>query len=91
MSDNALPGYYNASVTVGDVFGAAEPFKPFFELPTSQYSERYALNTFWMPRDGVSGIHMVQVHLRLPLQLRVHVGSSLFQEGGKLLIPGVRT
>jgi hypothetical protein len=65
LSDKSLPGYYNASVTVGDVFGATEPSTPFFRIPTSYWSNRYSLSTFWEPRDGVSGVHMIKVDTSL--------------------------
>jgi hypothetical protein len=61
LSDKALPGYYNVSATVGDVFGTSEPSTPFFRIPHSQWSGANAVSSFWEPRDGVQGVHMIQV------------------------------
>lgn len=95
LSENALPGYYNVSATVADVFGAAEPHKPFFEMPSSQSSAQYSLNTFWTPRNGVPGVHMVQVQLghdpqslfSLPAQFTAPCFSARTQEKTYTLCP----
>jgi IPT/TIG domain len=59
-----MPGFYNATITVGDTYGTAAPFKPYFELPVSSswpgnylstYTPRYPSEDVpWMSGFGVT-------------------------------------
>jgi hypothetical protein len=61
LSDNALPGYYNASATVADVFGTTQPYRSHYRTTNPGSGEHASRNNLWKPRDDVAGVHMVQV------------------------------
>eukprot|EP00892_Ulva_mutabilis_P008260 jgi/Ulvmu1/5806/UM025_0061.1 len=86
IPDNVAPGYYNVSVTFGDVFGTTVPWKPFFEIPQPGSSTAYSVNTYWPSLSSTPGVHMLQILPRID-GMSVHAGSIA---GGQLVNIGGR-
>ena len=56
-----MPGYYNVSVTIGDIYGTTVPWKPVFEVSQPGYGSDRSVNTYWPSLSGALGVHMLQV------------------------------
>lgn len=61
IPETVVPGYYNVSVTIGDIFGTTVPWKPFFEIPAPGYGSDRSVNTYWPSLSSTLGVHMLQV------------------------------
>lgn len=61
IPETAAPGYYNVTVTIGDIFGSTVPWKQYFEIPGPGSSSDRSVSTFWPSLTGVPGVHMMQV------------------------------